>query len=112
MDRVYYYGERCDFETGTKHAGLRTGKAVGISDTTVRLKTLEEVLHAKAYICMYEWAWRSALWERVVSRRRGRLQEGEIVPIEGQILARMSCGILFCHWGGYSLVVLDVRQRQ
>jgi len=25
-----------------------------ISDTAVRLTTLEEVLHAKAYICMYE----------------------------------------------------------
>ena len=25
-----------------------------ISDTTVRLTTLEEVLRAKAYICMYE----------------------------------------------------------
>ena len=33
---------------------LRERQWAYISDTTVRLTSLEEVLHAKAYICMYE----------------------------------------------------------
>ncbi|KZT70482.1 cysteine proteinase [Daedalea quercina L-15889] len=41
-------------EHGTKHQQSTTRQWAYISDTIVRLTTIEEVLKAKAYICMYE----------------------------------------------------------